>query len=156
MPDVAFFRLREHIKDTARATFKKTHFAMDPKKERERQLTKRRQKKYYEKKKARLEYQQQENIELKKRLEELLKVSDHFKRQFPEHWQAVQPILGEETAQQPTQELCRDSNVMTVEPFLHQESVEQQMVSGTFFDEDLFSDLLADVNSFCEDLPDLF
>ena len=99
MPDVGL-RLREHIKDTARATFKKTHFAMDPKKERERQSTKRRQKKYYEKKKARLEYLEQENIELKKRVEELLKVSDHFKRQFLEHWQAVQPILGEETVQQ--------------------------------------------------------
>ena len=129
---------------------------MDSKKERERELTKRRQEKYRAKKKARFDYLEQENAELKKRVEQLLKVSDHFKRRFPEYWQAVQPIHGEETAQQQTQELCRNSNVMAVEPFLHQESVEQQMVSVPFFDEDLFSDLLADTYSFCERLARSF
>ena len=45
---------------------------------------------------------------------------------------------------------------LAVEPFFHEESAEEQMTVSPFFDEDLFSDLLANPNSICQNLPDLF
>ena len=71
-------------------------------------------------------------------------------------------MLGSYRRTHPTQKPCLPSNVMLVEPplavdpFLHKESAEEQMTFSSFFDEDLFSDMLANPNSICQNLPDLF
>ena len=108
-----------------------------------------------------------ENAYLKKEIEKLNYVLQYLKTNFPEHWQAFQAKLDEETAQQPTQEPCSDlfSNVMdsesfpAVELFLHQESAEQetQMSSSPLWDEYLLADLVANpdiVEEICINLPD--
>ena len=105
MPDVV--TTARAYKRQSMSHFQENTFAMDPKKERVRELRKRQQEKYRAEKKAPREYLEQENVKLKKRVEELLKHSDYFKRQFPKHWQVVQLNLGDETAQRPTQELCQ-------------------------------------------------
>ena len=71
-------------------------------------------------------------------------------------------MLGSYRRTHPTQKPCLPSNVMAVEPplavdsFLNEESAEERMTLSPFFDEDLFSDLLANPNSICQNLPDLF
>ena len=71
-------------------------------------------------------------------------------------------MLGRYGRTHPIQKPCLHSNVMAVEPplavdpFLHKESAEEPMTLSPFFDEDLFSDMLANPNSICQNLPDLF